>query len=582
MLPAVWVRSAAAAALLAASCGGGSGGPDAGTAAPPRLEVLTPPGDQIGVAPGTGVTLRVRLTTAAGEPISGAPVSFALLGGNTAGGTGGATLSAATVATDVDGIASDDLTTGPVRVDFQVAADAPDAPRALFYVSVSAEGFADARVTPTYTGDRPAADLARVELRAYRGDVACEGLDPDNLPAPTLAPRTLGGFGETATWPGLPAGEGFTVAAEAIHATSDRAVAFGCTRVGGSQVGVGPLTVTLGVSDRPLDLLPDRLVSMIDVSVLPALEQAAGTDRPWRILSCPDGGGQLVLDWIVDALAADGSLDGQAQGLTGAAAAIDAKRGALGTDGCRAATLSGGGASLDALLEASLAQGPFPSGKDRADLETSRLALFSSLIVNSGLAPAGPGRFHHTLQDAQPGGLLVEPLGASARPVVDAEAPWTAEHGDLTLTSHGFTARLGSVFGDDFRSVDLAWAGLDGQADTLGQALVGSARASGSLTGCAAVDAVVCAPAGLAAGCVSAACPAAAGGLDGAMTAWWRDLDGTGLDLHLVGHATAADADGDLLVDPIDDGRWDVTLTLASGQEVVTTGTWVYWVASTL
>jgi hypothetical protein len=574
MLPAVWVRSAAAGALLAAACGGGGASPDAGTLPPPRLEVLSPPGDQIGVAPGDAVTLRVRLTTAAGEPIAQAPVTFALLGqAGQGGGTGGATLTAAQVATDVDGIAEDNLTTGPVRVDFQVAADAPDAPRALFYVSVSAEGFADARVTPTYTGDRPATDVDRVELRAYRGDVPCAGLDPDALPAPTLAPRTLPAFGGTASWPGLPAGEAFTVVAQAIHPTSDRAIAFGCASVDASQVAVGPLAVTLGVGDRPLTLADGAVASDLDLSVVAGLEASAGTDRPWQILACPDGGGQLVLDWIVDALAADGALDGQTQGLTGDAAAIEAARGALGTDGCRAATVAGGGASLDALLEASLAQGPFPAGAARAQLEASRLKLFGDVALSSTLGPAGPGRFHHALAAVTVGSVSID-LAASARPVVSAEAPWTLDHGELTLGGHAFTARLGSALGDGFRDGPLATAGLDGDAAALGQALVGSARHTPTLEGCAAVDAVVCAPAGLAAGCVAAACPAAAAGLDGALTAWWRALDGDGLDLALVGHATAADTDGDLQVDGVTDGRWDVALTLASGQQVDTNGTW--------
>ena len=288
------------------------------------------------------------------------------------------------------------------------------------------------------------------------------------------------------------------------------------------------------------------------------------------MLGCPDGGGQLALDWIVDVLADDGMLDGQTVAATGPAGAIEAARGALGTDGCRAATVAGGGPSLDALVEASIAAGPFPSGAARTDLEAGRLALFTHVFLTSLLEPAGPGRFQHELLTAES-----DDVADSARPVISAEAAYTVENGNVTLAAHGFTARLGSALGDELRVDRLTAVGLGGDADTLGQALVGSARASGGLTGCAAIDAVVCAPAGLAPGCVTAACPAAGTALDGALTAWWRYLDGTGLDLTLVGHAGASDSDGDLVLDLPGTGRWDVALTLASGEQVETAGTWL-------
>jgi hypothetical protein len=553
--------------LAFAACGDQAAPPpDAG--APPKLEIVAP-GDQIGLAPGDAQMLTVKLVDGGGVPIGGAPVSWKLTGPQ--GGTGGSTLSAATSATAGDGTATNTLTAGPARVDFEVTASSGTAAQATFFISVSANGFTTIDVTTVHQGARH--DVDHVELRAYRGAMDCASLDPDALPASTLAPRQATAFGMTTEWAQLPAGDAYTIVAWGAHAVSMRAISFGCAQVLASQVAPGQLAMQLAVADRPLAIGTWTVSTTLDLAPAAQAETAAGLDRPWRVLACPVGAGQLALDWLVDAIANDGALDGVTVNPTGAALAIENARGALGTDGCRAAD-KGTQPSLDAKVEAAIAAGTFPSGATRVNLITARTDMLGTAGLTSTIAPAGAATFTHTLEMLTAPNYSIDLL-ASARPVVAATAAWSYDGKALVLGAHAFTARLGSALGDGFAQTAVAGAGLPapGAGDTLGTTLFGSAK-EGSLTGCPAIDAIVCPAASLAAGCTSAACAPAAAGLDGGLTAWWRALDGTALDLSLSGTANTGDADGDLVLDPVSGGLWSATLTPAALAPIATTGTW--------
>src|SRR5438132_1125589 len=84
-------------------------------------------------------------------------------------------------------------------------------------------------LAPGHGGART--DIARVELRAYRGDLGCATLDPDALPESPMAPRAVSAFGQVAEWQGQPADEGYTIVGWSVHAQSARAVGFGCAPV---------------------------------------------------------------------------------------------------------------------------------------------------------------------------------------------------------------------------------------------------------------------------------------------------------------------------------------------------------------
>src|SRR5205823_7293190 len=90
-------------------------------------------------------------------------------------------------------------------------------------------------------------DVAGVERRAYQGLLDCGAIDPDAPPDSPEPPRAVDAFGHAMGWQ-LPAGEGYTVIAWAVHATSGRAIAFGCAALAPAQVAPGPLAVTLAVA----------------------------------------------------------------------------------------------------------------------------------------------------------------------------------------------------------------------------------------------------------------------------------------------------------------------------------------------
>jgi hypothetical protein len=549
-----------AIAALSSACGGGASDPDAGVDPdrPPILEIVAP-GDSVGVAPGASAELRVRYLTADRAPIEAAAIAFSLV---STGSTGGATLSAATAPTDLGGEAAVTFHAGTDDVDLRVFADAPGA-QTVFYVSVSANGFATLDVTPSYAGARPVAELDRVELRLFRGDAAaCDDLDPDEPPDSPLAPRTLPGWDETATWPSVAAREPYTLLVWGVHAVSQRAVSVACVELPDTAVPPTRARVALAVDDRPLEPADQRLVTRLDLAPLDAALAQRGAHRAWRILACPLGRGALILDWVIDALANDGVLDGSTTQPTGVAGQIAARRGAPGGDGCR-------DAGLDATIDDAIDAGGFPDG---GTLAPRRAELLGELTLTSALVWTATTQARHRLIAAAAAGARTVILADTDRPVLDAPVVTAVTRpGPVALGDHGFTLRTGTLLRDGFDATALAPAGLAGRAGDLGVALAGSARA-GAATGCAAIDQLACAAAGAPAGCAAAACAVAAYALDGALAAWWRLADGVGLDLRWSGTAFVDDADGDLGLDPIDAGAWTATLILADGGEVAVAG----------
>jgi len=549
--PRVFLRVALAFAAALSACGDDA--PlDAGPDRPPRLTVVGD--DLVGLAPGETQVLQVRYADADDRPIRGSAVQFTLVPG-VDGTAGGATLSARTVSTDAQGLAEVTVVAGPERVDFQVAAEAPRA-RATFYVSVSDRGFARLTVWPEHVGRRPAEEVTRIELRLYlERKVGCASVDRGGPAGDGMAPRAVPGFDQLAEWAELPAEEGYTLVAWAIHAVSGRAVAFACAPLAASQVRAGELQIRIAVADHPLELGARELTSTIDLAPLTAAIEAAGADRPWRVLGCADGGGQLLLDALLP------RLD------PGDADALAARRGPPAPDGCRPATV-GTTPSLDALVDAALTGSDFPTGAARAALVAARDRLVRTAALRSRLGARGAGLAEHALVDVAVGAHATD-LAASPRPVVSQPAAWRiGDDGVVAIDRHGFTARLGSAAGDDFAQT-LGAAGVD--PDRLGAALAAAGR-DVDRRGCAAVSSVACGAAHLAIDCAVAACGAAAAELDGALTDWWRLADGVGLDLFLAGTGVGpvADVDGDLVVDSLG-GRWDVTAVLADGAEVALT-----------
>jgi len=576
--------SAWLALVSAAGCGGSDGGaPDAGVTANPRLVILDPPGDALGLPFAGSATLRVRYQTGAGEPIAGEPVQFRLVSSTTAD-PGGATLSAGESLTDALGIARVDLVAGALETTFRVEVGATQAALVYFTVSVSQAGFAHLTVVPHHEGWRDPTGFERIELRLYRGgDVRCSDVDPDDPPASLFPPRTLSSFAETADYQNVIAAQPYTVIAWTLAPDNPTRLSWGCVELAAAQVPPARFDLAMAVRDRALRMPASaELVSALDLTPLGEAVAAAGADAPWTVLGCSEGPGQLLLDCTLDALVPDGVLDCQVHGTGATVDAIEAARGDADEFGCRPGQ-AGVVDSLDRRLsDAVAAGGGFPTGGDLGDLLATRVSMATAVQLRSQLEILPGNLARHRLLEAAvqvDGNPYTVDLTASDRPVLTATAGAAVdEQRTLVIGSHGFTVAVGSVLGAAWRDRALPSAGLDGRADDLGAALAASAEDSGSATsGCAAVSAIVCPELAQGASCAVAACQQAAVALDQSMTSWWRALDGSGVDLVLSGSAPLIDSDDDLVVDGLGSGSqgpgtWDALWSVDAGDGVAAGG----------
>ncbi|HET6282488.1 MAG TPA: hypothetical protein VFH73_16105, partial [Polyangia bacterium] len=330
---------------------------------------------------------------------------------------------------------------------------------------------------------------------------------------------------------------------------------------------------------------------------------------PWRDLQdCPLDPAQLWLDCTMDALSGPVAGDPndcqpRAPAEEGALGpALAARRGAFlpqaggGTSSCRGVTGSGGGVSLDALL-----MGMFGSPKPKALVDLSSVAddaarILGSVALRSQLAireATVPGAYQadHMFAGATfmvPGATYEVPLLPLALPVLEVPAVRAiATARTLTLAAHAITLRLGTVARVAFGELALARRGLPSGSRELVDWIAALARApvtvtmadpTAPATGCAALDAVLCAELARPAGCLVKACQDGLAAMALSLDIGFSAADGEGLDLVLQGSAQLLDSHGTGLADRIGDalempGTWSATFHTRAGIEDVT-GVW--------
>lgn len=559
--------------------------PDAGDVNA-RLDILDPPGDDIGLAYGERVTLRVRYVNEQIEDVAGVPVEFSMIAMGPGEDTAGSTLSSATARTDAQGLAQVDLVAGALDASFRVRVDARDAPTQYFYVTISNNGFARLFITPVHQGWRSAEALSRIEVRLYRASMlACADLDIDAPPESLLPPRSLDGFGGTVSYQNLSAGEPYTVIAWTLAAASSVPLGMGCVDLGAAQLPTSQVYMDLPVRDRDLLLDASPVRAVFDLEPLAPVLDAQGASRPWQILACPAGPGQLLLDCALDALAPDSALDCSVGGTHALVDKVAMLRGPEDASGCRPAMLANMAASLDRELSDAVAAGArFPVGEDLAKLLLARSELLAGFVLESELSMAtasATSALHRLtmLRTISSQGEHVLDLGTTSLPVIEQGAvPVTMAGSELTLAEHGFTLRYGLFAAEAFARLGLEPHGLALEHASLGTRLADSV-AFGSETGCAALSALACTAVAEPVQCLEAACAQGTSALDSGMTRWWQAFATSGLDLVMAGHAVLHDDDNDLIVDAVgrDDqgqstGEWSATLRLLDGTAVSVQG----------
>lgn len=568
----------AAAALAGAGCGDDGGiAPDGGIPSGHSLEILNPPGESIGLPFNQSITLRVRYRDDEDEPIADAEVEFSILT-SMSEKTGGSTISANAVITDDMGIARIDVSAGAERANFRVEVNAQAAPAATFFIAISEVGFTNLQIVAEHSGPRELSSFDNVQLRLYQpADLVCDALDFDALP-PSVFPLREGAFGEQLVFENLAANEAYTLVAWAATSPDGAKVSTSCIELGAAQVPTAPsVSIRVVITDRPLQMPAAATVSStfgLD-PVRSEIDSALPAD-PWRVLSCPLGAAQLLIDCTLDAHTNDGTLDCVPTGpdTDGLVADVEAERGPVDVDGCRPALSGGATDSIDKIMSDALTAGGWaPSLTD--DLVAARDALLDSFDLTSVLEFFGDGSARHRLVSASVtimGTEVSVDLTSTARPVIEQDqVSADADFRDLSIGAHSFTLRYGSFGRDAFTAGGLEPNGLGDRAADLGTALAQSVD-DGGAGGCPDLSGLLCATGAHAATCAQAACSAAATALDTSLFDWAAHLDGTGFDLQLSGAAGLSDPDDDLAVDAVEGGTWQAAFTMSTGAAVNAVG----------
>jgi len=576
------------AAVALAACGGAEspGAPPT----TPRTIAASP--QTVWVQPGATGTLTFEVTGPTGAPLPGALVTFTIVDDPSTPGSEaqGATLVTTSATTDANGACAARVTAGLFTVFRVRATSAGETGDVVVVVAAGVVGAVD--VAPFFSTPSAAAAVARTVEVLFFDNAACRALSLRAPPQSARGTLSVSAAGGVARYPIVSTSSANAVIGRALDGNGV-VQALGCIDL------PGPSLVAGGVVQAALPLVdcgPDPTGSYATTTALaiaPPLAAAATIAATWRDLTdCPLDPAQLWLDCTIDALGpatASDPLDcvpGAAPGADGALGdALGALRGApvAGPDGapttCRGAKTSGDDVSLDAVVA-----GMFGSPVPGAFIHLAAAAedaphLFDELRLHSTLDVASRAggtladlTVTHTLTSVTfvaPGGaatdVALQPLGL---PTLSAVATATAADGAITIAQHGFTARLGTAARSAFGTLSLGSRGLPADAHALVSTLAALAHsADGSLVGCEALDALLCARAGRAAGCAVAACAAGLEALAQRLDASFEAADGADLDLYLAGTAPLIDTHDDGLAGRFGDlqvsaqsGSWSVDL----------------------
>ncbi len=539
---------ACAAALAVAGCGSGDAGPSGTPVLTPNL--MMPGCDQANsrcsVNPNTQETLTFVLTQG-DRPVAGQTVSFALAPPS----AGGATLIAATALTDANGNAAASFRTGGATA-FTVEARSGQAGADVAIV-VESGATGKVLVAPFLApSSSPLPVGASIEVLFF-DELSCSNLNLDQPPIPAMFRKfSLNALGDTALVDPVSTTE---VSSAIAEVSTDRVVAKGCVDIPGSSIQAGG---TVEVSLPLYDAIPDPLGTYSVTTTMtfaPPLAAAAALGAPWTDLSdCPLDPAQRWLDFTVNGLSPATSTDPLTLGQ-----AIAALRGVPLVDGngaptsCRGARDAAGDASLDAVvlglfgspLPATVAA--LPAIADDAASLLDDVRLLSTIVVASS-SSAGSYLVTHTLSDAQFGGPpwpVTVPLASLGLPTLVAFATATAADNVLTIGSHAFTLRLGTVSRAAFGPLSLVPRGLPADVPSFVAALFALAHSpDGTANGCAALDGVVCPAVSEPLGCATSACEAGLTALAAELDGAFSGADGSGLDLSLSGSAPLIEKSG--------------------------------------
>jgi hypothetical protein len=587
-------RAGALTALFVALGGcGGSDAPAPATVEPPLRLTATP--ESVAIQPSQSKDVAFRLQTEQGQPVPERVIQFAIADdpGTPGDEAAGATLSFDRAVSDNNGVVTLQIIAGPTPTMFRVRASAPRAPSLEVVVFVTNATLAPVELMPVLV-DQPAAGQELTTVRLYVLDgMTCAGLRYDNLPAGSPFVRTI---------PAETTALFSTVSTEAAHPlvalgldAGGAVRASGCVDLPASSLLVDvPLRVVV-----PMHLHRVSPTGQYDVlsqlQLRPGLASAQLVIDAWKEPGlCPQDPARLWLDCTIDALKTSDTdpLDcrpGDDEGDFGAKLA--ARRGVLlpmsPMSRCRDKLDQAGHVSLDTLAaelfpmpSPPLVQG-LPALSDEAAHLLQALELRSTLSIED-TSTAGRYLVDHRLTGASfpmahPANIDLVGIGAPALEARFVTA--TTRDTDLELGTHGFTLRLGSTARVAFGQASLATRGGPPDLNDFVTALFGLAARNDNgtiLTGCAALDGLLCADLGEPRGCLATACSDGLATLRRRLDAGFAAMDGDDLDFVLGGTAPVIDSDGDGQADRLGGspvGLWSGEVRGRGGPSLLT-GTW--------
>jgi hypothetical protein len=587
--------------------------PDAALAGGVTLLATPSPPSQLVIRPGSTGRIRFEVRDEANQPLVEYPIEFAIKGAGDGGeGTAGAKLSTQRCLTGPGGVAVVEVMVGALAngaslVSFQVEATCPGAPKQAVEVLVTTNAYS-VEILPVPADDLLGlASVATTRLYFY-DNFACGNIDIYDYSASITqarAPHPVD-LGASYVFKG--------VAATGVHAVLGLGMdSAGTVQIGGcvDVPGVALLEPEIVRATLLLDhLFPAlsgtyRVASEFHLTPAPAaLPPILTAWQQWA--RCPFDPARLWLDCTIAALAAEpntcvpvasklGVLGNLLLSSRGTVVPPLAGTTSSATDTpCRGATDSNGNTSLDAAVDAlfssartALAElnlGGFPG-------EIMTLVNAVRLDSQMTIAPAGdPSSFwldHGLVAVTFPNAIVPSTLAAASFTISDLGLPLPTSSGALAtfkmgqffVPSHGFTLRLGTDALYAFEASSLALRKVAGSRGLVEQvfALAKSSDQTTPLTGCAAMDAVVCSQIKRSRGCVAAACQSGLVALTANLAAAFKGLDGDGLDFSLYGSAPVIDLDADGRADALGTtgapGLWSADIA-ARGGSYVAYGSW--------
>ncbi len=561
--------------------------PDAGPAKNRKLEIEKGYGPGVPLAPGKEAQLRVKYSSLSGAAISRALVRFAIFGDPS-----GSTLSSDRAVTDAGGVAVIIVRAGAGTSGFRVTATAQGADDAVFNVEVSDKGHGAISVSSRYSGTLPQIQLTSVTHFMLPGG-GCAGVDP-MAPTGILRTRKAASLNGAVLFTAITLGSPRAVLVRAAT-SAGLARAAGCVEIPGTVLKADRV-LTLAVELRDLPVRIKGSYQLDTVVTLPGGgASAAAWPRPvatalspWEDLSdCKLDPAQALLDCVVDAMDSADPLDCVVAQPGAPAAAIQAERGAL-TSGCRGAHTVRATPSLDQLTLARMnttGSATLTALAKVGAAARSQLARISlrSILTLTALSRAGKAVARHELESISLGQagtastFRTSEIGLATYAAYPVEASVDSAR-QLKLSSHQLSLRPGLLFREALSRGVLKPAGLPTGTTALVNKLVGLLQVTSSgktLTGCDALQAVVCAAARLGPTCLGQACKVGSAALASRLDSGFTGLDKhAGADLTLAGEVSLKDDDGDLKIDSLGSaavpGLWKMILAL--GAEKVTPG----------